>query len=139
MLTTLAIISIISMFFIVVADVKKRVIPDVWLWPILLAGMAAHGGEPDYVVAAAAGYILGFALMMVTLKREALGFGDVKLLAVSGLWLGVQGLSVSVVTACVVGIACGLSRKQKYIPFAPFMAIGAATYFLTKEIMTWLI
>ena len=135
MLTFCHIISIICVVFIARADIKSRTIPDVWLWPLLLAGLYLHGGEVENVIAAILGYGLGFAMFMAMIKKEALGFGDVKLMAVAGLWTGINGLSISVVAGCILGIIWGLIKKQKYAPFAPFLAIGAAIYYLGNLII----
>ncbi|MDR1071260.1 MAG: A24 family peptidase [Rickettsiales bacterium] len=137
MLTTAYIISIISVAAIAVEDARRRLIPDVWLWPLLLAGLYVSGGTDENVAAAILGYAVGFALMWALRKKEALGYGDVKLLAVAGLWLGVNGLSFAVVSACMLGVAWGLARKQRYVPFAPFLFLGTAAYYLTKEILLW--
>jgi prepilin signal peptidase PulO-like enzyme (type II secretory pathway) len=113
---------------------KKRLIPDVWLWPLLLSGMYANGGNSENIIAAIAGYCAGFALMWAFWKKNALGFGDVKLLAVAGLWLGINGLSVAVVAACVLGIIWGLVKKRKYVPFAPFLFAGTAMWYLGQAV-----
>ncbi|MDR1027522.1 MAG: A24 family peptidase [Rickettsiales bacterium] len=126
MLTFIYILSIISAAAIFVADARFRLIPDVWLWPLLLAGLWLYGGFADNIVAAVIGYCVGFVLMIATAKKEAVGFGDVKLLAVAGLWLGVDRFSVAVVAACVLGIAWGLWKKERFVPFAPFLFAGAA-------------
>ena len=132
MLTTAYIISIISVFFIVWNDIFDRLIPDIWLWPLLLSGLYISGSEAEHIMAAMLGYALGFVLMLALRKKDALGFGDVKLLAVAGLFLGINGLSLAVVMACVVGIIWGLIKKQRYVPFAPFLFIGAAGWYLIK-------
>jgi prepilin signal peptidase PulO-like enzyme (type II secretory pathway) len=129
-LTILYLISIISALAIAWSDIKSRTIPDAWLWPLLLCGLGI-GTDQEKIAAAMIGYFLGFVLMILTIKREALGYGDVKLMSVAGLWLGITGLSVSVVTACALGIAWGLIKRQKFVPFAPFLMIGAMGYYLT--------
>ena len=138
MLTIAYIISIISVAFITVADIRRRLIPDVWLWPLFLSGLYIFGDNPEHITAAILGYAIGFVMLwgMYAYKKDAIGFGDVKLLSVAGLWLGVNGLSLAVVYACVMGIAYGLLRKQRYIPFAPFMFAGAGIYLLTQILVT---
>ena len=136
MLTIAYIVSIISVAFITVADIRHRLIPDMWLWPLFLSGLYVFGNDPEHITAAILGYAIGFALLwaMHRYKRDALGYGDVKLLAAAGLWLGVNGLSLAVVYACAAGIAYGLARKERYVPFAPFMFAGAGIYWLTQLI-----
>jgi prepilin signal peptidase PulO-like enzyme (type II secretory pathway) len=130
MLTFAYIISIICALFIAYWDAKERIIPDIWLWPLMISGIYLFGGNPEHVMAALFGYITGFILMMALRKKEALGFGDVKLMAVSGMFLGINGLSLAVIMACILGIIWGLARKQKFVPFAPFMILGAMAYYL---------
>jgi len=132
MLTTAYIISIISLFFIAVTDIKNRTIPDEWLWPLFLSGLCVFGDADGHVAAAVLGYAIGFALFAAAYKKQAMGFGDVKLLSAAGLWLGIDGLSIATVCACVIGVAYGLIRKQKAVPFAPFLFLGAAIYGLIK-------
>jgi prepilin signal peptidase PulO-like enzyme (type II secretory pathway) len=55
---------------------------------------------------------------------EAIGLGDIKLLAAGGIWLGMTGLPVALIAACVFGGVWGLQKKQKFIPFAPFFFCG---------------
>ena len=132
MLTIAHIISIISVIFIAAEDIRNRTIPDMWLWPLLLAGIFAHGGDEGHVAAAIFGYAIGWILMFALRKKQALGYGDVKLLAAAGLWLGVNGLSVAVVSAAILGIIWGLAKKQKYVPFAPFLLLGAVMEILLE-------
>ena len=133
MLTIAYIISIISVFFIVANDIKRRLIPDVWLWPLLLSGLYVCGNKPEHVIASILGYSIGFLMMIMLRKKKALGYGDVKLLAVMGLWLGIDGISFSVALACVAGIIWGLVKKQKYVPLAPFLFLGTAAWYLVSN------
>jgi prepilin signal peptidase PulO-like enzyme (type II secretory pathway) len=118
---------------IAAADARRRLIPDEWLWPLLLAGLYLFGGEGDHIAAAILGYAIGFAMMRALRGKEALGYGDVKLMAAAGLWLGINGLSFAVVCACILGIAWGLWKKQRYVPFAPFLFMGAAANYLVMS------
>jgi len=56
--------------------------------------------------------------------QDTIGFGDIKLLAVGGIWLGTSGLSVAVITACVLGVVWAVIRKKRFVPFAPFFIVG---------------
>ena len=86
-------------------------------WPLALAGGA-----------------LAFALMLViyVLSRGGMGFGDVKLAGLIGLYLGTTLGVLSLFLAFVLGASIGLvllalrlkSRKDA-LPFGPFLAIGA--------------
>lgn len=74
------------------------------------------------------GYAIAFGMLAIAHKVQGIGYGDVKLIAAAGIWLGVDGLSYSVVMACIFGIIWGLAKKQKFVPFAPFLALGTITY-----------
>lgn len=71
-------------------------------------------------------YGLGFLLF----KREAMGFGDVKLMGVCGLILGWQNILVAIIVGSIVGAICLLilqkksQEKNKEYPFAPFLVLG---------------
>ncbi|MEN9203513.1 MAG: prepilin peptidase [Thermostichus sp. DG_1_6_bins_120] len=63
------------------------------------------------------------------LKREAMGLGDGKLLALIGMWLGWTGVVVSLIAGCLLGllgsVGLGQARFGKPIPFGPYLAMGA--------------
>jgi leader peptidase (prepilin peptidase)/N-methyltransferase len=62
-------------------------------------------------------------------QKEALGFGDVKFLGMIGAFLGWEGALLTFFLGCLVGAVGGVLHKlltrQQYIPFGPFLAIGA--------------
>lgn len=123
-----------------VADFRRRIIPDVYLFPLLLIGMlvvvfcpwcvssgqAAIGATFGYFLSAVIGQV--FARFYHGTDQNAvapIGMGDIKLLAVGGWWLGTGGLAIGLVFACLLGAVWGRIHKQQYIPFAPFFFIGA--------------
>lgn len=78
------------------------------------------------------------------LKREALGGGDVKLLAAVGAWSGATGafdcLMIGSVLGSIYGVARILlagARRQDAIPFGPFLAVGAAVNFFYLLPIGW--
>lgn len=123
-----------------VADWRRRIIPDAYLWPLMLAGLlitaffpwthgprgAAIGAVFGYAMAALIGFV--FDYFMHRKKTDAdtpIGMGDIKLMGVGGIWLGTSGLAGALVVACIAGALWSWRRKQKYIPFAPFFIVGA--------------
>ena len=68
------------------------------------------------------------ALGTLLLRREAMGLGDVKLMATSGLLLGPQGVLLAIGCALVGGSVLGLViwavTRNREIPFGPFLALG---------------
>lgn len=64
-------------------------------------------------------------------KKEALGFGDVKLMAAAGLYLGIGNILLTILFSSVIASIVILSlinmkkiKKEAEIPFAPFLVIG---------------
>jgi prepilin signal peptidase PulO-like enzyme (type II secretory pathway) len=122
------------------ADLRRRIIPDVYLFPFLLIGLVIVCYFPwistvdESVIAASMGYLMGVIIGFIFEKTKLgkknpnyapIGFGDVKLLAAGGIWLGTTGLALAIIISCVIGGIWGLLKKQKYIPFAPFFIAGA--------------
>jgi len=92
------------------------------------------------------GVLLGVALLFEWVrKKEGMGFGDVKLLAMVGAFLGVDAVLVSILISSAVGSVVGylalrLSGKgtEQPIPYGPFLALGAIIYLLWgKELVNW--
>ena len=73
-------------------------------------------------------YLLGLG-GTIAFKRNAMGYGDVKLLAVLGALVGPDGVLVTVLTAVflasVIGVPARLMGGGREIPFGPFLAVGA--------------
>ncbi|MCL2749327.1 MAG: A24 family peptidase [Alphaproteobacteria bacterium] len=113
-------------------DWRERIIPDVYLFPFLLIGLIIVAFFPWFfdtgtaAIAALVGYLLSLGMGWAFKKKspEAIGLGDVKLLAAGGIWLGITGLAIALIASCVLGGVWGLWKKQKFIPFAPFFFIG---------------
>lgn len=114
-------------------DWKRNIIPDIYLFPFLVIGLLVVSFFPwffefgEAAIAAAVGYGLGVVMGLAFKKKspEAIGLGDVKLLAAGGIWLGVSGLAIALIASCILGGVWGLVKKKKFIPFAPFFFIGA--------------
>lgn len=78
--------------------------------------------------------VLGKALFRKRIARlgetEAMGFGDVKYMAMLGAVLGWRGVLLVLVIACLIGAVFGLGklivvRRMGYVPFGPFLSAGA--------------
>ena len=107
------------------------------LWAGLLAAAAGWTGVPlaTAVAGAAAGYLSLWSvywLFKLTTGKEGMGYGDFKLLAAVGAWLGWQAVLPVLLMASVIGAVVGLAmkatgalREGRYVPFGPFLAGGA--------------
>ena len=89
-------------------------------------------------MAAGAGALLVLTLLAI-LGRGALGGGDVKLMGVLGLWLGINGIVRTASVGFMLGGAYALVmlflrlRKRKdYFAFGPFLIIGAVVAWLAQ-------
>lgn len=104
-------------------------------WLDALYGMLLGGGL-------LLGIIYGYLFLT---GKEGMGGGDVKLLAMIGVFTGWHGVLFTIFAASLVGSVVGVSwmlikRKglQTAIPFGPFLALGAYLYVLTgPEIISW--
>ncbi|TDV09813.1 prepilin peptidase [Paraburkholderia caballeronis] len=121
-------------------DLEHQLLPDVLTLPLLWAGLIVNLAGTfvtlhDAVLGAVAGYLaLWCVYWAFRLLRgiEGMGYGDFKLLAALGAWLGWAALPQIVVIAAVAGAVIGLvatwSGKRRFdepLPFGPYLAAGA--------------
>jgi len=156
-------------------DLDHWLLPRSITIPYIALGLGASllDGGPG-IVASAMGAAAGFAAFVLLgflaeriLKKEALGGGDVWLLAMIGAWLGLQALLPVVLLASLQGALIGgilllAARRRNQatampppkptgdaevdewvppegaVPFGPFLALGAAEYlFFGERLVTW--
>jgi leader peptidase (prepilin peptidase)/N-methyltransferase len=127
-------------------DVDRQLLPDVLTVPLLWFALVASlwhvaGEQPppaplrDAVIGAVAGYLflwLVYQLFKLVTGKEGMGYGDFKLFAAIGAWLGWQMLPLVLLLAALVGAAVGIAmiaarRLGRSVPisFGPYLA-GAA-------------
>ena len=128
-------------------DVDRQLLPDVLTLPLLWIGLLAslwHDAAlvfappvavRDALIGAAAGYLslwAVFQLFRLITGKEGMGYGDFKLFAAIGAWLGWQMLPLVLILAAVGGSAVGIALialrrhgRGVPIPFGPYLA-GAA-------------
>ncbi|WP_348786940.1 A24 family peptidase [Leifsonia sp. NPDC080035] len=123
------------------ADLRRHVLPNAIVVPAFLVGAvglsasAVLAGAPARLAVAGAGAVGMFVLYLVLAGPGGMGFGDVKLAGVLGLFLGYLGwtpLVVGAVAAFVLGggyamLLLGARRAtgDSGIPFGPWMLAGA--------------
>lgn len=98
-----------------------------WLYDHIGLGEIVMSHLTGAIVYGLFAYILGFIMTRV-LKREALGFGDVKFFVVAGLWLGLADFSLFLMMSGVIGIVIALLwrlvKNQDLFPFGPALIIS---------------
>ena len=134
-------------------DIDHRIIPDVITLPGIPIGFAASFALPaityqDSLLGILAGggslFLVAWLYSLAT-KKEGMGGGDIKLLAMIGAIVGWQGVFFTIFVASLVGTLAGFavmlqSRKgmKLAVPFGPFLSIGAITYiFFGTQLINW--
>jgi leader peptidase (prepilin peptidase)/N-methyltransferase len=123
-------------------DFDTKYLPDSLTLPLLWAGLIVNLGDGgfaslrDAVIGAIAGYLFLWCVYWIfRLVRgvEGMGYGDFKLLAALGAWLGwmalPQILMVSAIAGALVGLIATWRKRMRFeepLPFGPFLAIGGA-------------
>ena len=143
-----------SLLVVSVIDLKHQIIPDEISLPGIIIGflLSFWMGKISWTDSLL-GILVGGGIFLLIAwgyeklaKREGLGGGDIKLLAMIGSWLGVQSLIpviiISSLTGSIIGVSLMLCFKKDLkaaIPFGPFLALGALAYlFWGNEINSFL-
>ena len=126
-------------------DMDTQLLPDDITLPLLWAGLLFNllaGAVPlaDAVLGAAGGYLLLWSiywLFKLATGKEGMGFGDFKLLAALGAWLGWQALPVIILLSSAVGAVLGAliltlrgQGRSQPLPFGPYLAAAGWVYLL---------
>jgi leader peptidase (prepilin peptidase)/N-methyltransferase len=136
-------------------DWDTTLLPDSMTLPLLWAGLVASAlgwtlPLTDALWGAVAGYLSLWSiywLFKLTTGKEGMGFGDFKLLAATGAWLGVKMLLPIVLAASLIGAVIGIVmklsaalREGRYVPFGPFLAGAALLVMLAGQarVLVWL-
>ena len=143
-----------------VIDIDTQYIYDNVVLPLVWAGLALslfhplEGAETLFIdpksaiVGALAGYLSLWSvyhLFRLLTGKEGMGYGDFKLLAALGAWLGWKMLPLIILMSAVVGavtgvimIATKLQERSKPIPFGPYLAAaGWIAMLWGEDIITW--
>jgi leader peptidase (prepilin peptidase)/N-methyltransferase len=136
-------------------DWDTTLLPDSLTLPLLWAGLVASAlgwtiPLPEALWGAVAGYLSLWSvywLFKLTTGKEGMGFGDFKLLAALGAWLGLKMVLPVVLVASVLGAAVGIAmklsgnlREGRYVPFGPFLAGAGLAVMLagSVRVLDWL-
>ena len=143
-----------------VIDIDHQIIPDSISLPLVWAGLTLSLFNPldgtqylfidpkTAIVGALAGYLSLWSiyhLFRLLTGKEGMGYGDFKLLAALGAWLGWKMLPVIILMSAVVGAATGIlmivakrHERSVPIPFGPYLAAaGWIAMMWGTEIVNW--
>ena len=128
------------LFALALTDMESMIIPNGF--PIVMAAVwfacapAVPGNLPDFLRSLLACAVYGGGMLAVSLLldrilgRDSLGGGDIKLIGVSALYLGLAGTLFMLMAACIFGLVYALARRKKTkgnpFPFGPFIALACA-------------
>ncbi len=151
--TAVYFIFIAALLVITFIDIDHRIIPDIISKPGIPLGFAFSFIMPqltwfDSLIGILAGggtlYLVIYVYFLVT-GVEGMGFGDVKLLAMIGAFIGWQGVIFTIMASSLIGTVVGLAEMIRTrqglklaIPFGPFLATGAILYiFFGPQLIEW--
>ncbi len=142
-----------ALIVITVIDLYHQIIPDVISLPGIGVGLLGALIIPHIAFKnSLIGMLLGGGSLFIIatlyqwlFKREGMGGGDVKLLAMIGAFLGWEAVLLTILLSSLIGSITGImmivlkGKDFKYaIPFGPFLSLGAAiALFYQKEIIFW--
>lgn len=133
------------LFVLTLTDIDDMIIPDGCHIAAVIAWIAAEPflfeGWSGVISHVAAGLVFGGGLLAISLVldrimgRDTLGGGDIKLIAVTGLYLGLIGNLFALMLACIMGLIFNAitkksSEEDKAFPFGPWIAGAAAVMLL---------
>lgn len=136
-------------------DWDTTLLPDSLNQPLLWAGLGASLlGLTVPLAASVTGALVGYLslwsvywLFKLVTGKDGMGYGDFKLLAALGAWLGWQMVLPIVLGASVIGAIVGIGmklnaslREGRYVPFGPFLAGGGLVVLFAGEarVLGWL-
>ena len=142
-----------ALLIVTFIDIDHRIIPNVITLPGIPICFAASFALPTItyweallgiLIGGGSLFLVAWIYSLIT-KKEGMGGGDIKLLAMMGAIVGWQGVLFTIFLASLVGTLAGLaamlqSRKgmKLAVPFGPFLSIGSITYiFFGTPLISW--
>lgn len=134
-------------------DFDTQLLPDSITLPMIWAGLLLNLSNtfvplPAALIGSVAGYLALWSvywLFKLATGKEGMGFGDFKLLALIGAWLGWQMLPLVILLSSIVGAVVGISLilftkhgRNIPIPFGPYLAGGGLIAMLWGHDLTQL-
>ena len=135
-----------SLIGIAVTDARHFLIPNEYTLGGLVIGLALSvAGGVDGLVNALLGAAAGFALLYAVaqvghwaFKEEAMGGGDIKMMAMVGAFVGWKGVLLTVFLGALIGSVVFLPltlKRKRLVPFGVFLAVCAAVAFVAGDVV----
>jgi len=135
---------------IAMTDARQYLIPDEFSLGGLVVGLlfGLPGGVPG-IAHALLGAVVGFGVLWAVgaagtklFKEDAMGGGDIKMMAMVGAFLGWDGVLLTIFLGALLGtlifVPLSLLGKKRLVPFGVFLSLGAAaTYLIGPRIIIW--
>jgi leader peptidase (prepilin peptidase)/N-methyltransferase len=134
-------------------DLSHKIIPNVVTFPGIVVGLVSAAtilplGLVDGLIGLLVGGGILWFLAWISpylFGKEGMGGGDIKLLAMIGAFLGWKPALMTIMMGSLLGSLVGVSliaarviKREDYIPFGPFLVVGAvATLFFGQSILDW--
>jgi leader peptidase (prepilin peptidase) / N-methyltransferase len=146
-----ALLFVWAMVALAFIDLDTFYLPDSITLPLLWAGLLFNTGAVfidlrSAVIGAAAGYIALWSVYWIfklATGKEGMGYGDFKLLAAIGAWLGWKMLPLVILLSSVVGAVIGIGLvvfarhgRNVPIPFGPYLAAAGVIALFWGEPLT---
>jgi leader peptidase (prepilin peptidase) / N-methyltransferase len=135
---------------IAMTDAREYIIPNEFTWGGLVIGLifSATGGLSS-LGAALLGAVVGFAVLWLVgiagtwaFREDAMGGGDVKMMAMVGAFVGWHGVLLTIFLGAFLGslvfVPLLLAGQRKLVPFGIFLSMGAAlSYLFGPSLVDW--
>lgn len=115
------------MIYISFKDMKEMIIPDL----SVVLGITNYVVFTDKCISGIInGFLISFILLMIKLcmeriyKKEMMGFGDIKLVFMLGLYTSIYGSCIALLLSSLTGLLVALLTKQKLFPFGQCICLG---------------
>ena len=135
---------------IAVTDVRHYLIPDEYTLGglpvgLLLSLRAGLGGLVESLIGAAVGFTLLYLVAVIgekVFRKEAMGGGDIKMMAMVGAFVGWKGVLLTIFGGSLLGTLVFapllVFRVKRLVPFGVFLAAAAAiTFVFGEEVVGW--
>jgi len=144
-----------SLIIIAFIDLEHKIIPDAITLPGIIIGLTLSIIMPHITLLnSVKGLLLGVVLLSTTailslaiLRREGMGGGDIKLIAMVGSFLGWEKVLLTIFLGSLFGSIVGIvliilkkKNRKDEVPFGPFLSLGAiiSIFFGRELIYLWL-